>query len=145
MEIDDLLHKYFEGETTAEEEKALRDFFRSEEVPGRLADCKPLFAYFDEEIRKSQNTTGKVQPGIRRRLYWAAAVAASVIFTLGVWQTYTVLVRPASCLSSSGYVIIDGRCYADVEKARTMAMEALLNVATSAEDFFPDKGFFNDN
>ena len=144
MKIDDLLQKYFEGETTGEEEKALRDFFRSEDVPERLADCKPLFAYFDEEIRKTRSAA-RVQPERRRHLYWAAAAAASVVITLGVWHIYQGFVKPDSCLSSSGYVIIDGKCYADVEKARAMALEALLEVATPAEDFFPDKGFFNDN
>ena len=145
MEIDDLLNRYFEGETTVAEENALRNFFRSEEVPERLAGYKPFFAYFDEEIRKAQNT-GKVQSGGRSRqlFYWAAA-AASVLIMLGIWQAHEGFLKPDPCRSSSGYVIINGRCYADVEKARALALDALLKVATPAEDFFPDAGFFTDN
>jgi len=193
MEIDDLLNRYFEGETTVAEENALRNFFRSEEVPERLAGYKPFFAYFDEEIRKAQNTgkvgcisncrtdlcvldcfvprnddtcrrhceersnpenlkndnlkyTRKVQSGGRSRqlFYWAAA-AASVLIMLGIWQAHEGFLKPDPCRSSSGYVIINGRCYADVEKARALALDALLKVATPAEDFFPDAGFFTDN
>jgi hypothetical protein len=143
MEIDDLLNRYFEGKTTVAEEKALREFFRSDEVPERLAENKALFAYFDEEIRKTQST-GNVQSGRSRRLfYWAAA--ACILVMLGIWQAFEGFARKDNCMASSGYVIINGRCYADVEKARAMALEALMQVATPAEDFFPDTNFFNDN
>ena len=142
MEIDNLLDKYFEGETTAEEEQILRDFFRSADVPERLADCKPLFAYFDTEIRKTQSI-GNVQPKRRHLFYWAAA--ASVLLVVGIWQASMGLLRTNPCLLSSGYVVIDGRCYADMEKARAMAREALLQVATPVEDLFPDNEFFSDN
>jgi hypothetical protein len=141
MEIDDLLNKYFEGNTTVEEENVLRDFFRSEEVPKQLADCKPIFAYFDEEIQKMQGAAN-IPLKRRRFIYWAAA--ASILLIIGVGQVYRGVMQTAPCRHASNYVIINGRCYADVEKARTMAFEALLQVATPAEDFFPDNGFFND-
>jgi len=145
MEIDDLLNRYFEGETTVTEENALRDFFRSAEVPERLADYKPFFTYFDEEIRKAK-CAEKVQSGGRsRRIFYWAAAAASILVMLGIRQANERFLNPVPCWTSSGYVIIDGRCYADVEKARALAIDALLKVATPAEDFFPDAGFFSDN
>lgn len=51
--IEDLLERYFEGLTSAEEEKRLRHFFTSDDVPEKLAMHKPLFAYFDAEIKKT--------------------------------------------------------------------------------------------
>ena len=36
MKIDELLDKYFEGETSCEEERELRRFFTEEEVPEHL-------------------------------------------------------------------------------------------------------------
>lgn len=35
MNIDELLNRYFEGETSAEEEQKLRRFFASDNVPGK--------------------------------------------------------------------------------------------------------------
>ena len=145
MQIDDLLNRYFEGETTGAEESALRDFFRSEEVPERLANYKPFFAYFDKEIRKTKNTDSVQSGGRTGRLFYWAAAAASILVMLGIWQVHERVLQPVPCRSSSSYVIIDGRCYADVEKARALALDALLKVATPAEDFFPDAGFFTDN
>lgn len=46
--IEELLERYFEGETSAAEEKQIRAFFASGEVPEHLAAYAPLFAYFDE-------------------------------------------------------------------------------------------------
>ena len=50
--IEELLERYFEGETSAAEEKQIRAFFASGEVPEHLAAYAPLFAYFDEEIER---------------------------------------------------------------------------------------------
>ena len=52
--IEDLLEKYFEGQTSAKEEATLRRFFTSGDVPENLAMYKPLFAYFDDEIKKME-------------------------------------------------------------------------------------------
>lgn len=50
--IEELLERYFDGETSAAEEKQIRAFFASGEVPEHLAAYAPLFAYFDEEIER---------------------------------------------------------------------------------------------
>ena len=41
MNIDELLNRYFEGETSAEEEQKLRRFFASDNVPENLSAYKP--------------------------------------------------------------------------------------------------------
>ena len=50
--LEELLERYFDGETSAAEEKQIRAFFASGEVPEHLAAYAPLFAYFDEEIER---------------------------------------------------------------------------------------------
>ena len=55
MDIDELLNRYFEGETSSEEERELRAFFTSGNVPDRLAVYTPMFAYLEEESRKERN------------------------------------------------------------------------------------------
>jgi len=47
--IERLLAKYWECETSLEEEAALREFFNGPDVPDHLASYKPLFKYYEEE------------------------------------------------------------------------------------------------
>lgn len=54
MDIDELLNRYFEGETSSEEERELRAFFTSGNVPDRLAVYTPMFTYLEEESRKER-------------------------------------------------------------------------------------------
>lgn len=46
--IKELLEKYFEGETSLEEEQLLRDYFQNQEVPDELKSYRDQFAYLDE-------------------------------------------------------------------------------------------------
>mgnify|MGYP003160425810 CR=1 FL=1 len=54
MDIDELLNRYFEGETSSEEERELRAFFTSGNVPDRLAVYTPMFGG-----RESEGTTAR--------------------------------------------------------------------------------------
>ena len=47
--IEQLLEKYWNCETSLEEEQILRTFFRQEDVPAHLLRFKPLFAFQEEE------------------------------------------------------------------------------------------------
>ncbi len=51
-EIEQLVEKYWNCETTLEEEKHLRNFFASEEVPSHLNEPSELFHYFEEQRKK---------------------------------------------------------------------------------------------
>ncbi|MDR0938088.1 MAG: hypothetical protein LBN29_01865 [Mediterranea sp.] len=48
-DIERLLERYWQGETSIEEESALRQLFASGEVPGRLSRYKEWFAYQQEQ------------------------------------------------------------------------------------------------
>ena len=50
MNIEEVLNRYFEGETSVAEECELRRFFAGADVPDHLSVYRPLFAYLDEEI-----------------------------------------------------------------------------------------------
>ena len=54
MNIEELLNKYFEGETNCEEERELRRFFTQGIVPEHLQMYGPMFAFFSEENRQSK-------------------------------------------------------------------------------------------
>ena len=55
MTVIGLLDKYWQAETTLEEEKALADYFRGPSIDPELAPFRELFAYFDEEARVMPN------------------------------------------------------------------------------------------
>ncbi|MDR0538521.1 MAG: hypothetical protein LBH04_10865 [Tannerellaceae bacterium] len=140
MNKDELLRKYFEGETTAEEERLLRDYARRDDAPASLADCRPMFAYFDGEISRMEAVEPRRQPWKRMRRFAAAACLIPAALA-GAWLAYRQAATDP-CLCSSGYVVIDGQCYADTDRARTLALEALQEVATPLETLLPDGDFF---
>ena len=72
MDIDELLNRYFEGETSSEEERELRAFFTSGNVPDRLAVYTPMFTYLEEDVY----FTIRVVFGIRYRRQFLAAFGA---------------------------------------------------------------------
>lgn len=148
MNIEELIERYFEGETSAEEEKSLRSFFAAREVPEHLSAYIPLFAYFDEEIRSKEESKGEKsektaaytllfqkEKSVRRKVFYAlSGVAASLLFLLAL-QRYMLPADP--CFCSDNYVVINGRCYTDLHKVRSLALEALEEVATPADEYFP--------
>jgi hypothetical protein len=146
MDIDELLTKYFEGETTSAEERQLRGYFAAGQIPGHLEIYKPLFAYFDEEARKVQPA---VRPPAKAAFFakpWIGglAVAASVALLLLVARYAMPGGSPADpCLCSPNYVVINGRCYTDIQKVRSLAFEALREVASPDDVLFPGLGSLN--
>ena len=53
--IDELLNKYWNCETSLEEEQQLREYFRGREFSEQLKETAVLFRYFDENKKKSLN------------------------------------------------------------------------------------------
>ncbi|WP_455625582.1 hypothetical protein [Parabacteroides sp.] len=163
MNIDELLNRYFEGETSSEEERELRAFFTSGNVPDRLAVYTPMFAYLEEESRKVRQPDEALIPidedilsmldaekveekkafTLRSVLYLVSGIAASFLLLLGLNH----LLNPVDpCFCSDNYVVINGRCYTDIHKVRSMALEALQEVATPADEYVDDlRSLFDDN
>ena len=132
MDIDELLNRYFEGETSSEEERELRAFFTSGNVPDRLAVYTPMFTYLEEESRKERQPDEALIPIDEDILFM---LAASFLLLLGLNH----LLNPvAPCFCSDNYVVINGRCYTDIHKVRSMALEALQEVATPTDEYFPE-------
>ena len=127
MDIDELLNRYFEGETSSEEERELRAFFTSGNVPDRLAVYTPMFTYLEEESRKERQPDEALIPidedilfmldaekveekktfTLRSVLYLVSGIAASFLLLLGLNH----LLNPVDpCFCSDNYVVINGRC-----------------------------------
>jgi hypothetical protein len=51
--IDELLTRYWNGETSLEEEEQLREYFKGSQVPEQWKEIAALFRYFEESKKKS--------------------------------------------------------------------------------------------
>lgn len=97
--IEQLIDRYFEAETTREEEQILRSFFSQENVPAELRSYQALFRYEQEasQMKLSDDFDAKIlatiqQPVVKARrislstrlqpFYRAAAIVA-IILTVG--------------------------------------------------------------
>lgn len=83
-QVNELLERYFAGETSLVEEKQLRTYFLTEELPTEHEQYLPLFAYWDLAAQASTPTKAA-----RRRLplRWLSAAAAAVLllFVTNSW------------------------------------------------------------
>jgi hypothetical protein len=55
-QLEELLHKYWECETSLEEEQQLRDYFCKSNVPEQWKETAVLFHYFEAQKQKLVNT-----------------------------------------------------------------------------------------
>jgi len=91
-ERDDLLQKYWNCETSLEEEKQLREYFGGHDIPEQLKETASVFRYFEEAKKKSLNDVafdgqvmGKVNPRqgqIRRLVYNSMRIAAGLVVVI---------------------------------------------------------------
>jgi len=86
--IQDLLDKYFEGETSLSEEKELRNFFRKTALlPEEWQSYKQMFAFFEAEGLKTMPSIENVQR--KKNIIWlvvtSISIAASVLILLTIF------------------------------------------------------------
>jgi len=132
MDIKHLLEQYFEGLTTAEEEALIRRYFSDGDLPDELRAYKPLFAYFDGEIKKSPSTRKTRNKSF---VLWISGIAASITLLAG---SYLLASHPKKCPASGNYVIIDGRCYTDAATIHSATLKSLRDISED-ESFAPDQ------
>lgn len=93
--IKELLDRYWEADTSLEEEKQLKDYFRGPDVAPELAPYRSAFAWPDQGLRPSPGLEEKILDKVRetnrrppvRSLYqkgWWYAVAAVAVVCLGI-------------------------------------------------------------
>lgn len=101
-----LLERYFNGETSLEDEKNLREFFQRKDIPPHLLSLKAQFEYFAdehnheyldesfdnkiiEEISKEEKL--HIRTVRRRYLYTASGIAASILIILSIFFQFDPL------------------------------------------------------
>ncbi|MFN3969159.1 hypothetical protein [Flavobacterium sp.] len=81
--IEKLLEKYFEAETTIAEEKELKDYFASSDVAQHLEQYKPIFGYATQAKQEQFTAMIPLKTKKRKSVVWLS-VAASVAVLLSV-------------------------------------------------------------
>ncbi|WP_299440989.1 hypothetical protein [uncultured Aquimarina sp.] len=82
--IEKLLEKYFEGETTLSEEKELKVYFTGESVPSHLERYKDLFQFFSNESQVTAESEVQLSTN-RVPWYTWIGVAASIALIVGLF------------------------------------------------------------
>jgi len=117
--IENILEKYFQGETTIAEENQLKEYFSSPNVAQHLEQYKPMFGYFSQV--KEQKSTQKIPLQTKKRNVAWLSIAASVVVLLGIGTYFYVSDRttpPVVAQSELG-------TYDDPEEALAATQKAL--------------------
>ena len=92
-EIEELIERFFEGQTSNEEERELYDFFSSENVPERLLSYRQVFEYFETGIKEEeanhqiaerkniQSTSSK-----KIRIWMSIAASLLILISFGIYH-----------------------------------------------------------
>lgn len=86
--IENILEKYFQGETTITEENELKKYFSSPNVAQHLEQYKPMFGYFSQV--KEQKSTYEIPLQSKKRNVAWLSIAASTVLLLGVGAYFFV-------------------------------------------------------
>lgn len=124
--IDNLLERYFEGETTVQEERVLQRFFQKQSLPEKYKAEKAMFDYY--AAAKGEKV---VKIPLYRKLWVQSAAAAAVVIIAFV----LLLQMPQGqmLLSGGSYVIKNGVVYSDPTIVHEEALKALDAVSGGEE------------
>ena len=89
--IEKLVQKYLEAETSLQEETTLRDYFASNNVAPHLAQYSMLFNYFNASKDETFTKTIQLEPkkSKRRNFKWlSVAASVALLFSMYVGNNY---------------------------------------------------------
>ncbi len=144
--IEILLEKYFEGMTSIEEEKMLRDYFQQGNIPESLEIYRPMFAFFNQEISKESSVIsviGKSETVIQQTakkqkknliiIRWVTTgIAACFLIFAGI----TLLNKQEEKLFAHSRIYINGEKYTDIETIRSGTINTLNDLFEGNEEIF---------
>ena len=125
-----LLHKYFEGNTSLDEEQQIKEFFKNnKELPEKLLKTKAMFEFFQNEKEKQleyQFSPGKSKKTSIKKLYYqVSGIAASILILISIF-IYT-----DNSEEQKIYAYINGKPIMNEQVAKMEAKRALLLVSSN--------------
>lgn len=145
--INDLIEKYFTGETSLEEEQILRGYFKGSDVDPRLLSYAPLFQFFEKEkdivfehskmptfqnadVRTPKLKTQPSKLGVLRGGYFwkiAATLAFLVVGSVAIFKVFEPKSQQIVAHRGAKVIVLDGDD--DPEVAYEKVKEALSLVS----------------
>ncbi len=123
-DIEQLIERYFDGETTIAEEKKLHKFFAQKEVPEQFRAEKAMFNHFARQKAARQPKRAKLIPMLMR---WSAVAAV----IMGVAWFMLKPTNEVILIGGAGYVIVNGKIITDPNTVQEHALKALDDVSCS--------------
>ncbi len=126
--IESLLEKYFDGETSIAQEKQLTNYFSSDNVAQHLQQYKPMFKYFNEE--KQITFKQEIVLKSNKKIVWFS-MAASVILLAGIGTFYIMNNKQANPEEGLGTYESPEIAFAETQKALQM-LSSNVNVGINS-------------
>lgn len=83
VNIEKLIKKYENAETSLQEEQIMKEYFQQDSVPAHLLEYKAMFNYFDESSEESYTKSIPLKP---RRLNWKwLSIAAAIALLISIY------------------------------------------------------------
>ena len=134
--IEDYINRFLEGETTNAEEQAIYRFFRMGDVPPRLKEYVPMFAWYEggmqgePEPNPMEESKPEKKPfGLRIPIAaWSAGIAAMLVVTLGLGLLFysdnevPVHSEDWACYEGS-YIEVGGKRITDIKQILPLILE----------------------
>jgi hypothetical protein len=145
-----LMEKYFDGQTSLEEERQLRDYFRNGNVAPEWESCKFMFNYFSEEREKSEMIRQQEQsqnPPKRRHgrwrkksllmVLWTTAAAACMLLFFTLNGRFALPYSGGEHeISGQSLAYINGQKFTDIETIRSETLNSLKNLAEGDDNVY---------
>jgi hypothetical protein len=116
--IENILEKYFQGETSIAEENELKEYFSSSNVAQHLEQYKSIFGYFSQV--KEQKSTHEVPLQTKKRNVAWLSIAASAVVLLGIGTYFYMSEKnttPVVAQSELGTYDNPEKAFAETQKA----------------------------
>jgi hypothetical protein len=140
--IRELVEKYWEGDTTLEEEEQLRDYFSQEEAPEGLKNEAALFRYYrsntrfrtldtqfdDQLVQRIERKQSRQRWLVFRPMMSAAAVVVLLLAAVILFKTKTESPAPAIVTTEDTYE--DPRLAYEQTKEALLLVSSLMNEGT---------------
>jgi hypothetical protein len=150
QQIKILLERYFQGDSSLEEEKMLRQYFSGPAIDERFLAYQPMFQLFAEEqklemdsdsaenmLKQLRATPVKRLSPLSKAVPWMLRVAAALVLVVGMWWAYNYRQETAqtAAVDWSKYEITNEKEALRLTKGAFMKASKTLNQgAQSAAD-----------
>lgn len=124
-ELDTMLERYYEGESTLDEERAIKLFFNSvENVPDKYREAAELFGYFNREASITMPDNFKFSAPVNKHKLWSIIGSTGIAASIAIFIAITINHNQPKAIDQIAQIT-----YQEQKKAYYQTKEALLIVS----------------